>query len=243
MTSLQQKKHRDSQKKFIAEGVKIVKELLDQDRFSIDGIYFTSELEFSIPEGVNSTEISHKELERISNLKTPNKTLAIVNYRQDLNSTEDEFQTTLKGPVIVLEDIQNPNNLGSIIRTADWFGISTLFVSSNTVDVFNSKVIQASMGAILRTNIFYGNIVEYLKKLKENGFSLIGATLQGSDLYSFDLPEKSALLMGSESLGISERHLAYLDHKVSIPQFGKSESLNVAMAAGIFLSEYRRQFG
>ncbi len=232
--SLQIKKYRDLNHLFVVEGVKLVNELLAQTHFEVDRVFYTPASEVLLPKNIQSVEISKSELERISGLKTPNQVLAVVKY-----PTENRIDFDKEELVLVLENINDPGNLGTILRTADWFGIKTVFASKTTVDLFNPKVIQASMGAIYRIDFHKTNLLESIEKLKENNFNVIGAALNGESIYNNTFELKTALIMGSESHGISTELQKEIDQLVLIPQYGKTESLNVAMATGIILSHYR----
>lgn len=232
--SLQIKKSRQSNRLFVVEGVKLVEELLQQKKFKIDGVFFTEDFESELPKNIHTFKISPTELERISGLVTPNKVLAVVKY-----PTEIVPDWSSENFVLILDEIKDPGNLGTILRTADWFGINTVISSLTSVDLFNPKVIQASMGAVYRINFLQVNLEEKINELKQNGFSVLGADLNGKNLYEYKFSSKTALVMGSESHGISEKIAAILDDRITIPKVGETESLNVAMATGIILSAYR----
>ena len=232
--SLQIKKYRDLNRLFVVEGVKLVQELLQQTHFKIDGIFYTKDFEESIPNNIHSFEITNNELERISGLKNPNRVLAVVKY-----PTEQPIDFTADNLVLVLDNVNDPGNLGTIIRTADWFGIKQIIASVATVDLFNPKVIQASMGAVYRIRFYRTNLTTAVQELSENGFEVVGAALGGKNLYHKAFAKKMALVMGSESHGISSELEPFISEMVLIPQFGKTESLNVAMASGIIVSHYK----
>lgn len=232
--SLQNKKFRDLQQLFVVEGIKLVTELLEQESFKIKTVYVTSTAIFDEIKGIAFTHITEKELERMSGLKNPNKVLAVVEIPSE--TTINYAQENL---ILVLDALNDPGNLGTIIRTADWFGIETIIASEDTVDLFNPKVIQASMGAVYRIQFVRKDIKMALKHLKEHDFTLIGAALNGENLYQAKIPLKTALIMGSESHGIALETKNVLDQTLLIPQFGKTESLNVGMATGIILSHYK----
>ena len=236
--SLQLKKYRDLNRLFVVEGVKLVSELIEQSTFKIDAIFHTADYEDDIPGTVHSFEITASELQRISGLKTANKVLAVVKYPEasKINYQEENL-------ILMLDNINDPGNLGTIIRTADWFGIKQIIASPSTVDLFNPKVIQASMGAVYRVNYHREDLSQVCAELKSHDFELLGADLGGENVHSRNYQKKTALLMGSESHGISDRLKALLDERITIPQFGQTESLNVAMAAGIILSHYRQKVG
>lgn len=234
--SLQIKKYRDNHQLFVIEGEKMVSELFNQDRFIIDTVFYTSDypLEF-IPTKCHSVQISNNELGRISGLKTPNKVLATVKmgHKPEINFNEENL-------VLLLDDVKDPGNLGTIIRTADWFGIKQIIASKKTVDLFNSKTLQSSMGAIYRMNFFYEDLFETVNDFKNNDFIISGASLTGDSIYEATFTPKTALIMGSESHGISDEINELLDQKLLIPQYGETESLNVAIATGILIGEYCR---
>ncbi len=232
--SLQIKKYRDNNQLFVIEGEKIVSELTAQSNLKIDTIFYTNEWDVSkIPSNVHSVEISNNELERISGLKTPNKVLATVKMpsKKDIDLTDNNL-------ILLLDDIKDPGNLGTIIRTADWFGIKQIIASKKTVDVYNPKVIQSSMGAIFRIKFTYEDLIPVIPKLKGADYIISGASLTGTDIYQATFTPKSALIMGSESHGISPEIIRALDQELLIPRYGESESLNVSIATGIFLAEY-----
>lgn len=232
--SLQAKKSRESLRLFVVEGVKLVGELLQQKKFKIDGIFYTEDHGLDLPKNVHSFKISNTELERISGLVTPNKVLAVVKFPADL---EPDWKS--EDLVLILDDIKDPGNLGTLLRTADWFGIKTVLASPGTVDLFNPKVIQASMGAVYRINFIQADIHHKMVELQENGFIVAAADLDGKNLYSYPFPSKLALVAGSESHGISEKTGRLCNDKITIPRVGETESLNVGIAAGIILSAFR----
>ena len=236
LKSLQIKRQREENKLFVVEGEKMVNELLSQSKLKIKHIYYTEDYDSSlIPSSTSHTQISIKDLDRISGFKKANKVLVVVHQLQNtkIKYSEDNL-------ILVLDDINDPGNLGTIIRTADWFGITQIIASKKTVELYNPKVIQSSMGAIYRMNYFINDLETEVIKLKENNFTITGAIIHGENIYKSKLPMKTALVMGSESHGISEDLLKLIDSKISIPNFGQSESLNVSMATGILLSEYKR---
>lgn len=237
LKSLQTKRQREESKLFVVEGEKMVNELFTQTKFEINIIYFTEDYDVNlIPNSVNSQQIANKDLDRITAFKKANKVLAVVN-QQDINNTIDYSENNL---ILVLDDVNDPGNLGTIIRTADWFGVTQIVTSKKTVELYNSKVIQSSMGAIYRMNYRVTDLTQEISELKQKGFQISGAIIKGENIYKTKLPTKTALIMGSESHGISDELLKLIDLEISIPNFGQTESLNVAMATGILLSEYKR---
>jgi len=234
--SLQLKKFRDQHQQFVIEGEKVVTELFSQQKFTIKTIYYTNEFDFSlIPTEVESVLISNKELERISGFKKPNKVLAIAEFNLDSNINYAENNL-----ILLLDNVKDPGNLGTIIRTADWFGITQIIVSKNTVELFNPKVIQSSMGAIYRINFHIKELSSVLTEFKNKNYPIYGAVMHGENVYKTKLKSKSILVMGSESHGVSEEILDLVSDKITIQNFGKSESLNVAIATSILLSEFKR---
>ncbi|ARV06706.1 RNA methyltransferase [Polaribacter sp. SA4-10] len=231
ITSLSQKKYRQKHKLFIAEGVKVVQELLNSS-FSLETLFCTDDFSTNI-----STDkiilISETELKKISNLKTPNKVFGLFKI-PDENSIEK------KGLIVALDAINDPGNLGTIIRLCDWFGVSQLICSNETVDCYNQKVVQASMGSLTRIAIHYVDLEVYLKETKLPTFI---ADMDGENVYKTKLPKQGILIMGNEANGISEEIKTLVTNKISIPRFGETqetESLNVATATAILLSEFRR---
>ncbi|WP_027421225.1 TrmH family RNA methyltransferase [Crocinitomix catalasitica] len=231
--SLQLKKYRESLGLFVVEGIKLTEELFGQSKYTIDRIFCTNDYAADLPENVPFERINEKDLERISGLKQPNKILAVV-QSQPQNDAID-FEDT----ILILDDIKDPGNLGTILRTADWFGIKQIVASSNSVDLYNPKVIQSSMGAIYRINFSRMELADVLNDLSQHEFEILGAELNGTNLYEKKFETKTALVMGSESHGISDELKSRLTASITIPKFGETESLNVAMATGIILSQMR----
>lgn len=227
--SLQNKKERVFSKKFIIEGEKIVNEALIYSPTIIHHLYATSNFieQTSIPDFVSVTQITIQELDQISTLTTPNKAVAICNQQQS-----EQLNSNL---LLALDHIQDPGNLGTIIRLADWFGISEIICSENTVDCYNPKVIQSTMGAIFRVNVSYQNLVDYLEK---TSLPIYGALLNGENVFTTQFNEKGIILLGNEGNGISEILKQFITNKITIPKFGEAESLNVAMAASIIVGSY-----
>ncbi|WP_248723784.1 RNA methyltransferase [Seonamhaeicola sp. ML3] len=229
ITSLKQKKYRLLHGLFVVEGVKTIQELL-QSKLKLYSLYTTES--FNI-DAKKENLISESELKRISFLKTPNKALAVFRIpdAQPINDSN---------LILALDELQDPGNLGTIIRLCDWFGIRDLVCSKATVDCYNPKVIQATMGSISRVNISYVDLSDYLKKTK---LPIFGAFMDGDSVYKSSLPEKGILVMGNEGNGISHEIKSLTNERISIPRFGNiqaTESLNVAMATAILLSEFKR---
>lgn len=233
--SLQNKKEREEHRLFTAEGAKLCEELLSAKNFSIDRIYYTESAEPISASHASWIKISGSDMERISSLVNPPGILAVVHFPEP----EKEDDLANENLILALDEIRDPGNLGTIIRTADWFGIKTVLTSETSVDLYNPKVIQASMGAVFRIRLQAVNLPERLNRLKSQGFKILGADMNGKSLYSFEFPEKSVLVMGSESHGISAGIHALLDTRITIPSFGKTESLNVGIAAAVIISHYK----
>ena len=227
---LRTKKNRKAEGLFLAEGIKVVDEFLNSD-FELYKLYHTPDFEPS--HAVDSQEVSEKELKALSSLTTPNKVLGIFKIPTDVAVRE-------KGFSLALDDINDPGNLGTIIRLCDWFDVPQILCTESTVDCYNPKVIQASMGSLSRVEVIYLDLVGYLKKTER---TVYGTFMEGESLYSTSFAEDGILVMGNEANGISDQIRGLVSKEVSIPQFGKrhnTESLNVAMAAAICLSELRR---
>ncbi|MFG6686307.1 TrmH family RNA methyltransferase [Mariniflexile sp. HNIBRBA6329] len=230
ITSLKQKKQRQQHGFFVVEGVKTIKELL-QSHLELHALYTTET--FNI-DAKNEILISETDLKRISFLTTPNTALAIFKIPQ-----EKPIETN--GLIVALDAVRDPGNLGTIIRLCDWFGIKNLVCSNETVDCFNPKVVQATMGSITRVNISYVDLFDFLKS---TNLPVFGAFMEGENVYKSKLPEQGVLVMGNEANGVSKEVEAVITEKISIPRFGDlqaTESLNVATATAILLSEFKRR--
>ena len=220
--SLSLKKNRIKEQLFIAEGEKVVSELLRSD-FEIKNIYATKEWKVS---NDNITQISNAELQRISNLKSPNKVLAVVQFKNHKIIKHDRI-------TLVLDEINDPGNLGTIIRMCDWFGVKQIICSKNTVDIFNPKVVQSAMGSSFRVQVNYTDLENYLSDIKT---PIYGAFMDGKNLKEVKIPKSAHLVMGNEANGISAEINKLITDKVAIKNIGKSaESLNVAVATSILL--------
>jgi TrmH family RNA methyltransferase len=231
INSLRRKKTRKSEGLFLAEGKKLVLDLLNSD-IQVDKIY--SLPEFECPEPGKTQHISERELHSISSLTAPNAVLAIFKI--------PETKPVLKrGLAIALDEINDPGNLGTIIRLCDWFDIPQILCSQNTVDCYNPKVVQSSMGSLARVPI---NYLDLRKHLETENRTIYGTFMGGESLYRAPFEQDAILVMGNEANGISDGIRALVDKELGIPQFGSrqnTESLNVAMATAIFLSEMRRR--
>ncbi|MGX7667456.1 TrmH family RNA methyltransferase [Flavobacterium pedocola] len=231
ITSLQQKKYRKLHGLFIAEGIKVIQELLNSN-FVLQQLFVTDAVFENVPSGKIST-ITESELKKITALTTPNNCLALFEMPQEKPVSEE-------GLIMVLDDIRDPGNLGTILRLCDWFGVEQVVCSGETVDVYNPKVVQATMGSLTRVNIVYTDLESFLTKTK---LPVFGTFMDGATIYKSDLPQKGIIVMGNEANGISTAVEKLCSHRISIPRFGKlqqTESLNVATATAIVLSEFRR---
>ena len=231
ITSLSQKKYRQKHNLFIAEGVKVVREILNSS-FEVVQVFATDDFSISVSDE-KIVRISETDLKKISSLKTPNNVLGLFKI-------PEKKVIHKNGLMVALDAINDPGNLGTIIRLCDWFGVSQIICSEKTVDCFNQKVVQASMGSLTRVNIEYLNLLEFLKNTNLPTFI---ADMNGENVYKSVLPKEAILIMGNEANGISKEIKGIAKKTISIPQFGdsqKTESLNVATATAILLSEFRR---
>jgi TrmH family RNA methyltransferase len=228
--SLGQKKLRDEANLFIAEGPKIVSELLNEPNCKITHIYALANwITGNGKANAEMTEISSIELEKISQLTEPNQVLALVEKVK-----LDGEPNLHKNISLLLDNIQDPGNMGTILRIADWFGVQHIFCSYDCVDIYNTKVVQASMGSIVRVRTEYTDLVNFLKR--NSNKKSYAATLDGTDIRKIEKPGKGLLIIGNESRGISEEILRISDERITIPAKGKAESLNAGVATGILLS-------
>lgn len=231
ITSLKKKKFRIQNNLFFAEGIKVVEELA-ASKFKIHKVFCTSN--YSNRLGIEDIQIiSEKELKSCSEFSSPNQIIAIFEI-------PDEDAIKEKGLTLVLDDINDPGNLGTIIRLCDWFGVDQIVCSKNTVDCYNPKVVQASMGSLSRISIVYTHLLSFLEHEKR---PIYGALLEGENVYQMSLKKEAVLVVGNEANGISQAIQNFITNKITIPQFGKNqqtESLNVATAAAILLSEFKR---
>lgn len=230
--SLQRKKHRDIHQQFVIEGAKMIKEAIDYAPESIIEIYGTSPLPFKLPNSIPFHEINSKELSQLSSLKTPQPQIALCTYLPR--------PTHRPNFLIALDTIQDPGNFGTILRLASWFGVNYIMASKDTVDLYNPKVSQASMGAIFTVNVVY---VDLSEELKNTDLPIYGAVLEGENVYKKELKREGIILMGNEGNGIHQDILPFVSSPITIPKFGHGESLNVAMATAIILSEFTRSEG
>ena len=230
--SLGQKKVRDEEGVFVAEGPKIIAELLASADANILQLYALHDwitANRNDCNGIEIIEVDENDLTKISQMATPNKVLAVVK-KQD---TSEHFST--KGTVsIVLDTIQDPGNLGTIIRIADWFGIGQIICSRDCADMYNPKVVQSTMGSIIRVRVLYTDIASWLEEQKD--VFIYAAALEGQNVTAMKKINEGLIVIGNESKGISPEIFELVDVKITIPQKGRAESLNAAVATGIILS-------
>lgn len=223
--SLQQKKHRDAEGVFVAEGAKCVEELRKA---------------FELVLLATSDNATYTEIEQMSSLRTPQGVIGVFKKR--------EFNSEIpSGLLVALDGVQDPGNLGTIIRTCDWFGIHDILCSRDTADCYNPKVVQATMGALARVRVHYVDLPKELTLLQQSGSPLYGTLLEGENMYEpYAIPDKQrgVIIMGNEGNGISESIRKLITHPLLIPSYpinaSTSESLNVSIATAIVLAEFRR---
>lgn len=231
---LEQKKYRKREGCFVAEGTKVVGDLLK--RYQPLALYATES--WDAPNGVGYTLVSEEELQRVSFQQHPQQVLAIFPIPQPTDPVSLRGSLTL-----ALDGVQDPGNLGTIIRIADWFGIDTIICSEDTADAWNPKVIQATMGSIARVNVIYANLLELLDTLPSD-YPVYGTFLDGENIYTQTLSGEGLIIMGNEGNGISDAVRAKVNRRLLIPDFHQgdtADSLNVAIATAITCSEFRRR--
>jgi len=234
--SLQHKKFRREHGLFLVEGYKSVSEFINS-AYQIEAIYYTPMIAskvLKLSQKINSEEISLNILEKISTLKTPQDVIALVKIPAypDLNYTVFQKKFSL-----VLDGIQDPGNMGTIIRTADWFGINHIICSEDSVEVYNPKVVQATMGSLSRINVYYTDLTDIIPKLN---LPVFGALLDGENIYNTNFGTEGLLVMGNEGNGLRPEVKALVNMAITIPRVGNAESLNVAIATAICCSEIHR---
>ncbi|WP_029275069.1 TrmH family RNA methyltransferase [Pedobacter borealis] len=234
--SLHQKKYRKEHGLFIVEGIKSIKEFF-QSSYQIHTIFYNSDqynLLPKLPANINLFEVKNAELDKISTLQTPQGFLALIHIpkNRELALTALKNQFTL-----VLDGVQDPGNMGTIIRTADWFGFKNIICSADCVEVFNPKTVQATMGSLARINIYEADLPALLEK---NTIPVFGALLDGESIYKTQWGAEGLVILGNEGKGISAEVIKKINKPVTIPRIGEAESLNVAVSAAIFCAELVR---
>ena len=247
--SLRQKKFRDQYRLYVVEGEKMVTELMENPentRHRPVSLFATSEYldrnkDLYHRHPVEIIEVTKKELEKISNQVSPQPVLAMVIKPDPLPL--DKIPSS--EPVLAFDSIRDPGNLGTIMRTADWFGIHHVVCSPDSADLFNPKVVQSTMGALFRVEVIYGDLKEWLSMIGKDKRQILGTFLDGESLYEVPLKKNTVILFGNESKGLPDYYDPYLTQKISIPSFhgnGKGpESLNVAASVAVICSEMRRK--
>jgi TrmH family RNA methyltransferase len=234
--SLHQKKYRKENRLFIIEGIKSIEEFISSS-YQLEQIYCLAEyksLLLNLPPNIKLFEVNNVELEKISTLQAPQGILALVK----IPNTEEVDVHTLKNKfTLLLDGIQDPGNLGTIIRTADWFGINKIICSLNTVEIYNSKTVQATMGSLSRVKVYHQDLSTLITASK---LPVFGALLSGTNLYEMDWGKEGLLVLGNEGQGISEEIKGLITKSVTIPRVGGAESLNVAISAGILCADISR---
>lgn len=231
ITSLQQKKQRIVHQLFLAEGIKVIQELLDS-KFELVQLY-TTQNDFEEVSNEKKAVISETELKKITALSTPNSCLALFKIPKEKKTNES-------GLILALDAVRDPGNLGTILRLCDWFGIDQIICSKDAVDIYNPKVVQATMGSIARVNVNYCDLESFIK---QTSLPVFGTFMDGKNIYKTPLPQEGIIIMGNEANGISPEIEKLIQNRLTIPRFGtlqKTESLNVATATAIILSEFRR---
>ncbi|MBB2952482.1 MULTISPECIES: RNA methyltransferase [unclassified Sphingobacterium] len=236
ISSLQNKKFRKQHGLFIVEGIKSVIEFLSSS-YQVDSLFYTEDVLAKVGKisgKIKSYVLTENEFQKISSLKSPQGILALVHIpKQEALAIKD-----FKGQhTLLLDDIQDPGNLGTIIRTAEWFGFQRILCSIGTVDAYNPKVVQATMGSLSRIEIHYLDLKAFIQDAK---LPVFGALLNGDSIYETDWRDEGLLVLGNEGNGISDELIELVDKPVTIPRIGEAESLNVAVATTIFCSEIAR---
>ena len=224
-SSLKRKSKRLELGLFLVEGIKNCEELLASD-YEVVAVLTTNNLSHEFP---NAIDISSKDAARISQLKSPSPVMAIAKIPKNESFLKES------DVVYFLESINDPGNLGTIIRTLDWFGINQLVCSIDTVDVFNSKTVMASMGSVFRTNVVYMDFIQLQNQFENH--KVLATTINGNNIYEFKIPKKSIIVFGNESKGVSNEILEVSYKQISIPRIGKAESLNVSTSVAVITNE------
>jgi TrmH family RNA methyltransferase len=244
ISALHHKKFRREENLFIAEGEKVVFDLLNSD-WNVKSVYGTQDFFQALPKSIKISKevdmvlVTMDEMKKISTLITPQNVLAVAEIPNE--EKQIDFEKNLK---LVLDDISDPGNLGTLIRIAAWFGIDEIICSENSVDCFNPKVVQSAMGALFKINITYSDLKNVFEKNKTvKNLPVYGTVLDGKNLYEEDLSGDGFILIGSESSGISHDLYKFVTHKITIPSYGNKaiDSLNVAVATGIICAEFRKK--
>lgn len=229
---LHQKKFRTAAQRFFIEGEKMWEECRQFAPHLVDTVFVTKNVDQALFKGFATEEIEERQMRQLSALKTPNNVFALLHIPKTAQLLPDANNLNL-----ILDDVQDPGNLGTIIRLAAWYGVRNIFASPQTADCFNPKVVQASMGAVFHVDVFYTDLQVLLAQNKH--LPVYGATMEGQNIYTTTI-KNGFLVLGNEGHGISNEIINSLTTHITIPKFGHGESLNVAMAASVFLHEFRR---
>lgn len=221
--------------KFLVEGDKLVRELLTSS-FKVDAIFALPDWQGHTGNSqIEKNIVTQAELAKISTHETPNQVIAVASIKQPAFTNPHP----LKGLIVCCDGLNDPGNAGTIIRTADWFGLQYVFFSENSVDVYNPKTVSAAKGSLFRVHCVYTDLKQLFSQYPS--IPVCGTFMEGESVYNFKAPATAFILIGNEANGISGTLLPSVNQKISIPNFGKAESLNAAMAAGIIMSEFKRQ--
>ncbi|MEN9372281.1 MAG: hypothetical protein RLZZ64_1356 [Bacteroidota bacterium] len=235
--SLAHKKFREEEGVFVIEGTKMVGELIQEFPDKIVHLYATQQwVDEVVREKILDSKISvidEMTLGKISQLKSPNQVIAVVKIPTHLAKDNSTSKLT-----VVLDQIQDPGNLGTIIRTCDWFGVQNIVCSLDTVDAYNPKTVQSAKGSLLRMNIQYADLITYLSSKK--GVAIYAAALNGNSIYEIEVKEPSIIIVGNEASGISKEVMVLANQTITIPKIGKAESLNAGIATAIILSHFTK---
>lgn len=241
--SLSIKKYREKEGLFLVEGDKTVTEALRSD-YKVKKLIATPQFMLTVKTGINYDieiiETTREEIKKASLLKNPQNSMVLCEIPGSANMPANIDN----GPTLYLDGIQDPGNLGTIIRTCDWFNIGVIFCSPDTADIYSPKVVQASMGSVFRTKLCYVRAEQVLNRENNGGFHVFGAFASGSNIYTEHLPGNVIMVIGSEGRGIRREVEPFISKKITIPGFkngSNAESLNAAVAAGIICSEFKRR--
>ncbi|HVW97723.1 MAG TPA: RNA methyltransferase [Mucilaginibacter sp.] len=236
LKSLQHKKERKENGLFLVEGHKSIVEFINSS-YHIEAIYHTAPVDskmLNLSRKINLYAISNSDIEKISSLKTPQQFIALIKIPQHSKLSNEKLRQKFS---LVLDGVQDPGNMGTIIRIADWFGIDNIICSDDTVDVYNPKVVQASMGSLARVNVHYTDLKTALPAIS---LPVFGAMLNGQNIYNTNFGDEGLIVMGNEGNGLRPEIEQLISTAVTIPRLGKAESLNVGVATALFCAEISR---
>jgi TrmH family RNA methyltransferase len=234
--SLHQKKYRKENGLFIVEGMKTLMEFFSS-KYQIQSIYYLPQYQSllpKLPSNIKLFEVNNAELEKISTLQAPQGVLALLSVPGNEEIPPESLKSSFS---MVLDGVQDPGNMGTIIRTADWFGFKHIICSANTVEVFNPKTVQATMGSLARVDICYVDLPEYLQRIT---VPVYAAMLDGESIYKVEWQQEGLVALGNEGKGISDEVAKLISRRITIPRVGAAESLNVSISAAIICAEISR---